>query len=254
LFLCGALCWCTTASAQDKLPKPDESVQVDKYPEPITRVDPVYPDLARKAGIEGKVIVKLLVDVHGKVIDSMVMNFEGPNASAGLQESALAAAKQWTFKPAEADGKPVAVWVVLPFQFKLSGPKVYSAGQRAIIDRYMQAYNHQDAKALAEVVEANAAYLGSDSKSARNLLEQHREAWKDPSSLGAKMTWGKLDGKDVVVVWTKLLRTDGKLGDWQKGSYLIPDISGEKITRVSGTVVLTHPAAAATIVATPPQE
>jgi protein TonB len=241
--------------AQDRHPAVDEFIQVDKMPQPITRVDPVYPELAVKAGIEGKVYVKVLIGKDGKVIDAIVMKGEGEQPGVGMEETALAAAKQWTFTPAELQGKPVEVWVALPFAFRLSGAaKLYSQAEREVIDKYMRAYNEQNLEALSNVILLFANYFGQDrNKKPQPLLDHHREAWSNPATLGARMTWGKLDGKDVVVVWTRILRADGKLGNWQKGTYLIPDLRGEKIARVLGTIVLTDPEAAAKIIAEPPK-
>jgi protein TonB len=95
-------------------PGMDEFVAVEVSPVPIKKVDPVYPDLARKAGVEGKVFVKVLVDKDGKVRKAVIM--AGPDI---FHETTIAAAMQWVFKPAIQRDKPIAVWVALPFQFKL---------------------------------------------------------------------------------------------------------------------------------------
>lgn len=225
-------------------------------PQPITKVNPFYPELAVKAGLEGRVFVKALVGKDGKVIDAVVVDNAGEKSPEIFHQTALEAAKQWTFTPAELQGKPVEVWVAIPFKFGLSGAaKLFSPAEREVIERYMRAYNEQNLEALRNVIFPMAVYSGQGrDKKPLPLLDHHREAWSNPATLGARMTWGKLDGKDVVVVWTRLLRADGKLGDWQKGTYLIPDISGEKIARILGTVVLTDPAAAEKIIATPPKD
>jgi protein TonB len=95
-------------------PGMDEFVAVEVSPVPIKKVEPTYPDLARKAGVEGKVFVKVLVDKEGKVKKAAIMM--GPDI---FHESAITAAKQWVFKPAIQRDKPIAVWVALPFHFKL---------------------------------------------------------------------------------------------------------------------------------------
>lgn len=95
-------------------PEPDAFVPVEVQPEPIKQVTPKYPDLAREAGIDGKVFVKVLVDKDGKVKKAMVV--KGPEI---FHEAALEAAKGWVFKPAIQGNKPVPVWVSLPFVFSL---------------------------------------------------------------------------------------------------------------------------------------
>lgn len=102
---------------EEYLPPPEEFVPYDEAPLPIKEVQPDYPPLARQAGIEGVVWVKALVDKNGKVRDAII--FKPSGASAGFEESALAAVKQNEYKPAISNNQPVAVWVVFPVRFSL---------------------------------------------------------------------------------------------------------------------------------------
>jgi protein TonB len=95
-------------------PTPNEFVFTEKLPMPVTRVKPDYPQIARDAGMEGKVVVRMLVDVDGSV-----RRAEIETSSAMFDADALAAARRWTFTPALTDGKPVMVWVRVPFDFRL---------------------------------------------------------------------------------------------------------------------------------------
>jgi protein TonB len=75
-----------------------------------------YPEAARRAGIEGPVTVRLLVDAEGNVVKAELKQGLG----YGLDEYALKVAKKLKFKPAIAtDGKPVGSWVPWTFRFKL---------------------------------------------------------------------------------------------------------------------------------------
>lgn len=92
--------------------------QVDKPPVIITRVEPDYPYMARRQNLSGKVTVKFLVDTHGKVQKPCILKAD----PQGLFESCvLEALGKWRFKPGYYRGSPVATWVVLPIQFRLSG-------------------------------------------------------------------------------------------------------------------------------------
>ncbi len=91
------------------------SVPVDSQPVPVKQVQPNYPDEARASRIEGTVWVKCLVGTDGKVSKAEVIRSDAKI----LNDEAVAAALQWTFTPARSKGKPVAVWTVLPFRFKL---------------------------------------------------------------------------------------------------------------------------------------
>jgi len=92
--------------------------KVEVKPQPISMPSPVYPPLAAKAGIEGKVVVKMLVDIDGGVITVEVIKSSG---NPMLDESAIAAAKQSKFTPAKQRDKLVRVWVVRQIEFKLAG-------------------------------------------------------------------------------------------------------------------------------------
>ncbi len=98
----------------DELPKFGEYVYVEELPEAITKAQPQYPDLAREAGVDGTVLVQALVGKDGKVKDTRVVK-----SIAMLDGAAEAAVRQWVFKPALSNNKPVAVWVAVPVKFTL---------------------------------------------------------------------------------------------------------------------------------------
>ena len=106
-------------------PKTDESANIfvayDEPPEPIGGFSAIqrklkYPDIARKAGIEGKVIVNVLVDVDGRVVDAKILKSLG---HSGCDEAAIQAIKSVRWKPAKQRDRPVKVWVGIPVIFKL---------------------------------------------------------------------------------------------------------------------------------------
>lgn len=75
----------------------------------------VYPQQAKKAGIEGKVFVQFTVDKNGNIVDPHVAKGIGH----GCDEAALDAVKQAKFTPGTKNGKPVTVKYELPIVFKL---------------------------------------------------------------------------------------------------------------------------------------
>jgi TonB family protein len=81
---------------------------------PIRIVKPVYPDEARKAGIEGSVVLDIVVDEHGSV--SSVESAKGPKE---LVPAAVAAVKQWRWEPFLLNGKPQAIRTKATVQFVL---------------------------------------------------------------------------------------------------------------------------------------
>ena len=74
-----------------------------------------YPELAKRAGIEGKVYVLAYIDETGKVADAKVIKGIG----AGCNEAAVAAVKAVSFTPGRKNGEPVKVQVTIPILFKL---------------------------------------------------------------------------------------------------------------------------------------
>ncbi|HYL10207.1 MAG TPA: TonB family protein [Candidatus Acidoferrales bacterium] len=80
----------------------------------ITVVKPAYPDLARRAGIEGTVRLEIQVNKDGTV--QVRKALEG---SPVLREAAASAVKQWRYHPVVVDGKPVNVISTVAFQFEL---------------------------------------------------------------------------------------------------------------------------------------
>ena len=102
------------APSGDDLPAFGEFVYVEELPEAITRIAPDYPEIARASGTEGTVMVQALVGKDGKVKDTKVVK-----SIPMLDAAAAAAVKQWVFKPALSNNKPVAVWVQVPVKFTL---------------------------------------------------------------------------------------------------------------------------------------
>ncbi len=99
------------------LPGPRDFVAYDDQPVQIKSVLPVYPPMAKRAGVEGTVLVKALIDSEGRVRDVIIYKESGANA--GFEEAATQAARKTVWKPAIANGQPVAVWVTYAVKFKL---------------------------------------------------------------------------------------------------------------------------------------
>ncbi len=93
---------------------PADFVDVDKEPVVIVKKEPVYPALALKAGMEGKVWVKIWVDKSGMPREVVVLKSDAEI----FNHSALEAAMQFRFTPASIKGMPVDVWVSVPFRFR----------------------------------------------------------------------------------------------------------------------------------------
>jgi protein TonB len=84
-------------------------------PELITKVQPVYPEIARKARVQGVVIVEAIIDKRGNVTDVRVLR----GLPMGVSEAATAAIDKWKYKPAMLNGRPVSVYLTVTVTFTL---------------------------------------------------------------------------------------------------------------------------------------
>ncbi len=95
-------------------------VAVEEMPEPIGGIAAIqqlitYPEIAKRAGVEGKVYVLAFVDERGNVTNAKIIKGIG----AGCDEAAIDAVLQTRFKPGKQRGTPVKVQVSIPIVFKL---------------------------------------------------------------------------------------------------------------------------------------
>ncbi len=109
------------ALATTEQPAPPEVfVVVEEMPKLIgglesLMADLTYPELARRAGIEGTVFVQLIVDKDGSVYDAEVVK----GAHEALDAAALEAVRKARFEPGLQRGEPVRVRYALPVRFQL---------------------------------------------------------------------------------------------------------------------------------------
>lgn len=121
---------------KQEVPEPDpESSQPEKQelPEPpsqpadlrepvgvpkpvlIHRVNPEYPDIARKSRVQGIVILEAAITKEGTVENVKVLRGVHPL----LDQAAVNAVRKWRYKPATVNGKPVRVHSTVTVNFKL---------------------------------------------------------------------------------------------------------------------------------------
>ena len=90
--------------------------QLTEIPKAVFRVEPVYPEKLREEGIEGLVVVKILIEETGLIEKTEIIKSAIPE----LNKSAIDAVKKFKFDPGKVDHTPVKVWVTVPFIFKLN--------------------------------------------------------------------------------------------------------------------------------------
>ncbi|MBL7546078.1 MAG: energy transducer TonB [Bdellovibrionaceae bacterium] len=99
----------------DSLPIPADDFLVTSMPVLVSEVRIPYPEEAKKAGIEGPVVMELLIDEQGRVRQTTLI--KGPGF--GLNEAALAAIKNFQFRPARIKEQSVAVKIRYTYRFIL---------------------------------------------------------------------------------------------------------------------------------------
>jgi protein TonB len=103
-------------------PPPSESASefyaFDEPPMLVRYVPPSYPALARQAGIEGTVLLRVVVGTDGKVESASVIQSD---VTPAMEKAAIAAARQFLFKPAKQRTVPVRASMAVPIRFKLHG-------------------------------------------------------------------------------------------------------------------------------------
>jgi TonB family protein len=86
-----------------------------KPPAKIVAPSPQYTEIARKARIQGVVIIEAIINKEGNVTNVKILK----GLPMGLDDAAADAVKKWKFKPATLNGKPVAVIYNLTVNFRL---------------------------------------------------------------------------------------------------------------------------------------
>lgn len=110
----------STFRAEKRLRPTEELVlteeMVDKAPQPLRKLPPRYPLAAQERGVEGEVLLKVLVGKDGSVKRVLV---EKAKPAGVFENAARATIRKWRFRPASFRGKPVQVWVSQTISFTL---------------------------------------------------------------------------------------------------------------------------------------
>jgi protein TonB len=89
---------------------------LEKRPEAVSQVPPVYPRALQRARIEGQVTLVFILNEEGRVEDPRIERSTRPEFEA----PALEAIRKWRFKPGYKDGQPVRSFIRIPMKFQLT--------------------------------------------------------------------------------------------------------------------------------------
>jgi len=95
-------------------PKPLRPGGVIREPRKILHVAPIYPDIARHAGVQGAVVLEAILDATGRVESVRVLG-----SQPLLDDAAVRAVRQWRYTPTELNGVPVPVLMTITVRFSL---------------------------------------------------------------------------------------------------------------------------------------
>ena len=84
----------------------------------VARVEPIYPESARRARVQGTVFLEAVIEADGAITEIATLRSPSPL----LTEAAMQAVCQWRYHPAQADGKPLPIYFTIIVEFKLRRP------------------------------------------------------------------------------------------------------------------------------------
>jgi periplasmic protein TonB len=109
-------------SKQDPAPQKTEPITEDIIEPPrfgvsyLNNPAPDYPAMSRRAGEEGRVVMKVLVSQEGAANEVQI---EKSSGSERLDNAAIQAVKKWRFIPAKKNNQPLSAYVLVPMKFSL---------------------------------------------------------------------------------------------------------------------------------------
>jgi periplasmic protein TonB len=104
------------AKPAESTPAPMPFVAIESQPEFIHREPAIYPEIAKKMGLQGRVTVEVTIDAQGKPIQAKVIK----SASDVFNEAAVEAVMKYTFKPAMMSTGPVTAKIMIPIDFRMA--------------------------------------------------------------------------------------------------------------------------------------
>ncbi len=209
---------------------PPDSVFVDVQPTVTKKVNPVYPKIALAAGIEGVVYVRVWIDDKGKVHDVKIIKSD----QEVLNQSAIDAARQFEFAPATVGGKPVSVWVSVPFRFKIADKaegtgKNLPVGLQGTLECIMTLLSEKDVAKCKTAVAPNAfAIIGRHYVPLSDAIERRGTPRGLPDEHGWQLSTVHSFLDDGAQVATLVLRTVQKKSGAYRFHTIVCVRSGEE--------------------------
>jgi len=98
-------------------PAPVQAVRVGGHIRPprlLRRVEPLFPEIAKLARIQGEVRIDAIIDARGQVVEMKILSGHPVLATAALQ-----AVRQWVYEPTFLNEQPIPVVLEVTVEFRL---------------------------------------------------------------------------------------------------------------------------------------
>lgn len=89
---------------------------LDRIPEALVRVSPIFPTQLKRDVLEATVRVQFIVDTNGQVVNAVAVE----STHAGFNEAAVVGVSKWKFRPGWKAGRRVNTRMEVPIVFKIS--------------------------------------------------------------------------------------------------------------------------------------
>ena len=101
----------------------DEYSECQVPPSIETTLQPAYPEMARLAGIQGRVFVRVLIDEQGRAAKAEIVK-RVPTDCTLFDKVVINSIMSARFSPGQINGKKVSVWMTIPVRFLLQGKTI----------------------------------------------------------------------------------------------------------------------------------
>lgn len=100
---------------EDSIPIPTDEFMITAMPKVMEEIRPKYPEIAKKQGIQGKVIFEIIVGPRGRVREAILIKSLGPDFDKAAKDAIM----KFKFRPAKMDKQSVAVKIKYAINFVL---------------------------------------------------------------------------------------------------------------------------------------
>jgi TonB family protein len=159
-------------------------------PKLLKEVLPVYPEEARKNGIEGIVILSARTDEYGRVADTFILR-----SIPSLDEAAQAAVKQWVYEPMLINGKATPVLFTVTVRFQLDGK-----GKKGSVETALSIMTAEDAVKKELLTDSELREFAQGAVVVKGDADQPKKVYSVPPQYPHKARMNRVEGVVILLV------------------------------------------------------